>query len=290
MTNIISPHPEPFWEVRVHDLSIDPSLTGLCVGYEMEKWRADQLAEHMMEWLPDFALSSSERAGVHSGNMVRLMREAARKIYKSEKFKSRGEFGELFLHAAIRTVFGSVPAISKIYYKTSANDTVKGFDAVHVVGPPDCMELWIGEVKFYKNINSAIRDVVSEIESHTQRDYLKDEFLWIKGKLDERDPHAQQLKKLLSPNVSLDTVFKRACIPVLLTYESDCVGRHTACSDEYIQGFEEEVIKNHSSFVAKMKAIEISPALNVRLFLLPIHLKNELIAALDRNLKSWQNK
>lgn len=290
MTYSPTPHPDPFWQVRVHDLEIDPSLTGLCVGYELKEWRAKQFAEHMMEWLPDFALTSSELALVSPGNMVRLMREGARKIYDSEKFEKRGEFGELFLHAAVRTVFQSEPAISKIYYKTSANDTVKGFDAVHVVGPPDDMELWIGEVKFYKDIGGAIRDVVAEIRDHTHRDYLKDEFMWIKGKIDDASAHAKQLRKLLSPNTSLDEVFTRACVPVLLTYESDCVAGHDVCSAEYCDALEDELRDHHSRFMEKLGELALPDGLSVRLFLLPLHIKEALINALDENLKVWQDR
>lgn len=290
MTYSPTPHPDPFWEIRVHDLQIDPSLTGLCVGYELKAWRARQFAAHMMEWLPDFALTTSELASVSPGNMVRLMREGARKIYDSEKFKNRGEFGELFLHAAVRTVFKSEPAISKIYDKTSANDTVKGFDAVHVVGPPDDMELWIGEVKFYKDISAAIRNVVAEIEDHTQRDYLKDEFLWIKGKIDGASEHAAQLRKLLSPNTSLDVVFKRACIPVLLTYESDCVAGHDECSAAYCDALEAELRSHHAKFAEKLSELALPEGLVIRLFLLPLHIKEALIDALDENLKTWQDR
>jgi hypothetical protein len=290
MTYSPTPHPDSFWEIRVHDLQINPSLTGLCIGYELKEWRAKQFAAHMMEWLPDFALTSSELASVSPGNMVRLMREGARKIYESEKFNNRGEFGELFLHAAVRTVFQSEPAISKIYYKTSANDTVKGFDAVHVVGPPDNMELWIGEVKFYKKIDTAISDVVAEIEVHTQRDYLRDEFLWIKGKIDDASEHAAQLRKLLSSNTSLDVVFKRACIPVLLTYESNCLASHDECSAAYCSAFEAELRIHHTMFMKKLSKVKLPEGLVVRLFLLPLHIKKALIEALDEKLRAWQDR
>ncbi len=290
MTYSPTPHPDLFWEIRVHDLQIDPSLTGLCVGYELKEWRAKQFAAHMMEWLPDFALTSSELASVNPGNMVRLIREGARKIYDSEKFKNRGEFGELFLHAAVRTVFQSEPAISKIYYKTSANDTVKGFDAVHVVGPPNNMELWVGEAKFYKEINAAIRDVVAEIEDHTHRDYLKDEFLWIKGKIDNTSEHAAQLRKLLSPNTSLDVVFKQACIPVLLTYESECLASYDECSAAYCVAFEYELRNYYSKFIKKLNEVALPSGLVVRLFLLPLQVKEALIRALDENLRTWKDR
>lgn len=276
--------PKPLLEVRVHDISESPSVTGLCVGYELGQWRAAQFADHLMEWLPEFSLTYSEIQGIHSGNMVALMREAAKKVYASKKFENRGEFGELFLHAAIRQVFGSLPAISKIYYKSSLNETVKGFDAVHVVNDVDGLQLWLGEAKFYNDIGRAIRDVVEELKIHTERDYLRDEFLLITGKIDQGWPHADKLEMLLSPNTSLDQVFKAVCIPVLLTYDSPCVAQHQACSQAYIDEFVDEILLNYNKFKSK----DLPENITIHLFLLPLELKEKLIAELDRKLRGWQ--
>jgi hypothetical protein len=216
--------------------------------------------------------------------MVALMREAAKKVYASKKFENRGEFGELFLHAAIRQVFGSLPAISKIYYKSSLNETVKGFDAVHVVNDVDGLQLWLGEAKFYNDIGRAIRDVVEELKIHTERDYLRDEFLLIAGKIDQGWPHADKLEMLLSPNTSLDQVFKAVCIPVLLTYDSPCVAKHQACSKAYIDAFVDEILLNYNKFKSK----DLPKNITIHLFLLPLELKEKLIAELDRKLRGWQ--
>src|SRR5262245_48153271 len=119
------PRPEPFLVVRVHDPEIQPSLSGLCAGYERGEWRARQLVDHIMDWLPEFALTASECAALGHQNATKLIRSAARRVYESEKFRNRGEFGEVLLHAAIRQVFDSLPAVSKIYYKSANNDNVK---------------------------------------------------------------------------------------------------------------------------------------------------------------------
>lgn len=275
--------PDAFLEVRVHDLSSNPSIIGLCVGYEKGQWRNTQFTNHIMEWLPEFCLTHSEIEGVHSGNMVALIRAAAKKVYQSGKFKNRGEFGEVFLHAAIRQVFGSLPAISKIYYKSARNETVKGFDAVHVVSATDGLELWLGEAKFYDDVKRAIRDVIAELQLHTEVDYLRDEFLLLAGKIDPNWPHADALKKLISPNTSLDVVFKRACIPVLLTYDSKCVSNHAECTADYIKEFKDEISEYHKVFSSK-----VLPSVSIHLFLLPLHKKKELIIELDKKLKGWQ--
>ena len=129
-----------------------------------------------MEWLPEFALDHTEQQNINAGSAARALRNAAQRVYQTDKFKKRGEFGELLLHIAVRQVFGSIPAISKIYYKDSVNATVKGFDCVHIVDAPQSLELWLGEVKFYESAARAITDVVKELEAHTQHDYLRREF------------------------------------------------------------------------------------------------------------------
>jgi hypothetical protein len=278
------PSPDPFLTVRVHNRDAQPSLSGLCVGYERGEWRAQQLADHVMDWLPEFALTASECTTLGHQNATKLMRSAAKRVYDSEKFKNRGEFGEILLHAAIRQVFDSLPAVSKIYYKSANNDTVKGFDAVHVVGPPEDLELWLGEAKFYDDISRAIPDVVAELHKHLETNYLRDEFALIVNKIDPKWPHAEVLKKLLQPEVSLDDVFTRVCIPVLLTYDSPCVAGHTSCDSAYVKAFEQEITKHYGAFCGR----DLPNEIRIHLFLLPLHQKKVLVEVLDTKLKAWQ--
>jgi hypothetical protein len=285
----LTPIPDSFLTVRVQQTQVMPSLCGLCVGYERNEWRITQFAQHVFEWLPEFALTPSEWQSMQHANSVKLMRRAAQQVYKSKKFAKRGEFGELLLHAIVRQVHNSIPAISKIFYKTADNDTVKGFDAVHVVGSPDDLELWLGEAKFYNRIGAAIRDVVAELEVHTDTDYLRAEFNLIVGKLDDAVPHTEKLKKLLSPNTSLDEVFNRVCIPVLLTYDSECIANHTSCCQNYEAAFKAELEMNHGKFIkAISKKKGIPKDVTIHLFLLPLAEKKKLVEAFDERLKTWQ--
>ena len=277
--------PVSFLKIRLHDLSVQPGLTGLCVGYEQKEWRASQFAQHILEWLPEFALNHAELIDINSGNAVPMIRNAAKRVYESKKFENRGEFGELFLHAAIRETFDSVPAISKIYYKSSRNETVKGFDAVHVVANKSGeLELWLGEAKFYTDIKSAVSAVVAELQVHTTANYLRDEFLLIRGKIDSQWPYVKQLSELLSDNKSLDEVFARACIPVLLTYDSDCLAQHTNCDGAYEAAFEKEMREHYATFISK----KLPEDVEIHLFLLPLNTKETLLKCLDERLKLWQ--
>lgn len=275
----------PFFNIIIHKDDTFPDLHGVCAGFESRQWRKEQLVDYLFEYLPEFALTYSEVENLTGENVVAKMRQVVMSIYQSEKFKNRGEFGELLLHAIIRETYKTIPAISKIYYKDGPNETVKGFDAVHVVVADDSLELWLGEVKFYNNISNAISDVIEELNQHVEVRYVRNEFVAITNKIDDQWPHADRLKTLLHPHTSLDDVFSNTCIPVLLTYDSSVLTRYDNKCDEYVQEISEELQKNHKIFCDKLGDFPLT----IHLFLFPLNTKAELIKSLESKLKIWQN-
>ena len=278
--------PDEFLELYVHDLTSSTGKTGASVGYEQNVWRCEQFADHILEWLPEFALSPAETDSLRANNAVAFVRKAARSIYATDKYQRRGEFGEILLHILMRQSFHTIPAISKIYYKDNSNDTVKGFDAVHVLNSdhdPE-LELWLGEAKFYQNVTAAIEDVIVEIRNHTEHDYLRQEFAVIGNKINDDWPGSQALKDLIHRNRSLDEVFARMCIPVLLTYDSPTVKRHNIADDTYITDFIDEINQNYARF----QRAGLPDSIRVHLFLLPLKRKAELVEALHKRLKALQ--
>ena len=287
-------HPEPFLELKIHNLDSTPPISALCAGYECGEWRSSQLAEHAMEWLPEFCLTANELKSITSSNALKMIRKAAQSVYQTDKYKNRGEFGELFLHIILRQIYGSIPAISKIYFKDAVNNTVKGFDAVHIINikdtkdTKDTFELWLGEVKFYNNARQAIYDVIGEIQEHTKQDYLKNEKMLLLNKIDidPKSPFYPILSKLLAPNTSLDELFDCACIPILITYDSKTLKKHTKTTKEFNLELEHEVMKVFDDFKNKISNLTIPIKLHV--FLLPLQEKSVLIKKLDEELKRLQ--
>ena len=271
--------------VVLHEVATDRSISGLCAGYETKLWRHSALAEFLMESLPDFCLTYSEYTEIGHESAVRMIRKAARSVYSTGKFKNRGEFGELLLHVILKMTMDTIPAVSKIYYKDSANDTVKGFDAVHVVPSASGLELWLGEVKFYENASSAIRDVADELEQHLLSDYLRAEFVAILNKVDEKWPHAKNLMRLLDSKTSLDQVFETFCIPVLLTYDGPTTARHEIFSDSY----KEELIYEMREIKKRFDARVIAIPHRIHLFLVPMKTKKMLVEELNRKLEAMRS-
>lgn len=276
-------HPEEFLSIRVNLLEPPVPLTAACAGYELGRWRCKELAKHILQWLPEFALTYSELTSISHANAVVKIAKAARVIYTSDKYESRGEFGEILLHILLRQHIGTIPAISKIYFKDSSNLTVKGFDAVHVK-EGTALELWLGEVKFYQDISSAINAVIEELKEHTAADYLRSEFVAITNKLDKDWGYSEELRKKLSRSRSLDEIFTEICIPILLTYDSTVINNYNEVSDEFLLEFEEEVKDNLGVFIGKLPEIPIK----IHLFLLPLEEKRELVKEMDEALKNAQ--
>ena len=109
--------PDAFWnKLIIHDLSISPKLTGLHVGHELNAWRYDHFVKYIFEWLPEFALKYSDLTKINAATAVKFIERAAQTVYNTDKYRNRGEFGELFLHAIVRELFNSEPVISNIYY------------------------------------------------------------------------------------------------------------------------------------------------------------------------------
>lgn len=276
--------PVPFFEVIVEKRDPASGLLGLCAGFECGEWRHDQLAQHLIDQVPDFALSERDLAGMDGRNVMQLLRTAFKHIYESNNYKRRGEFGELLLHAVLRQHFNTLPAIKKIFFKSALNDTVKGFDAVHVVPTESGLELWLGEVKFYTDISAAIRDVVKELRVHTEKNYLRNEFTLIRPKVDSEWPHAEKLEALTSPNTSLDKVFEACVFPTLLTYDSATIAAHTESTATYRDALRAEFERHHLSFGAN----GLPRRIRLHLILVPLKSKQQLIDALHVRLKAAQ--
>jgi hypothetical protein len=252
------------------------------VDYELGAWRAEALARHILEWVLDYALRRAEREHLSPGRVLEITKRAMKATFGNGG--DRGVPGEILLHAVCRQFFGSDTVINKVWFKSANNDTYKGFDGVHSVHVGDRLELWLGEAKFYRNIDRAIRSVVNELEDHLETEYLRAEFALVASKIDDAHPHADQLRQLMHPNSSLDEVFDQIVVPILLTYDSaSTIGHDKVCS-EYNAALEAEVRRVWLKLTNKL-GTRLPVA--VRLFLIPLADKTAVEKALAAELLKW---
>ena len=146
------------------------------------------------------------------------------------------------------------------------------------------LDLWLGESKFYSDYKQAARDVAEEINDHIKHEYLRNEFLVIAPKIESTWEHADELQRLLDRNASFDVVFPRIHIPVLLTYDSPCIQKHSVASPQCVREFIREVTENYEYFCEKTATFNTT--VEVHLFILPLESKADLVDTLHTRLQA----
>ncbi|WP_260691936.1 HamA C-terminal domain-containing protein [Gemmobacter fulva] len=279
----LSSIPDPFLEIRCTTVLGDHTAYTLCAGYEGDEWRAKKLAAHIFAWLPQVALDQTRRDTFDTGNWHERVELAAAHIYRTKKTLSRGEIGEILLHIACVQQFNTLPVLCKLVLKTSHNDTVKGFDAVHVVYTGDQIEFWLGESKFYKNPTAAINDALNSIRNHLLPTFLDTEKAMIYGHIPADFPKADEIRKFFHRNTSSDELIKRSVVPVLICYESKSVASSKKLTAEYSEALTKEIATLHNEFISKGLDIKIT----IQLIFIPMHLKTVLISHFDKMLEAF---
>lgn len=254
------------------------------VGFEQNKFRLQPLVDVLADVIPEFAL------GYHSGKAIPLtklrkkLKEAATRVYTTDNYKKRGEFGELILHLLLRDFCGSIPLISKIWFKDTDNATVHGFDGVHIVVSGDSKKLWLGESKLYKGGREGVKELAIDLKLHIERDYLRREFNLIETKLPDTAPDIEHWRTLLHEHRRLEEVLDNICIPMVCTYSSPIYEIHNDNTAQFISDF----IAECHSLKAVFDEKKIKTDVDVLLMLLPVPSKDELLSELEKRLKSMQ--
>ncbi len=256
-----------------------------CAGFELSEWRCSGLADNLIEWIIDYALKSDElRDTNHTNTFVRL-KQAASRVYTSEKYERRGEVGEIAAHAVCRTYFNTIPVAARVNYLSASNDPVKAFDLVHVkYVNEDDIELWLGEAKFFKNRSDAIRDAITSISAHITAGFLTNEKLLLGPQVSNDIPLSAKIKKLLSAESSLDELIGSAVFPVLIAANSDATASNTSASN----GYSVEVDAEMKVLWEKLKDSGLTERIKLKLLYIPLGDKDALNEAFDVRQKGLQ--
>lgn len=266
---------------------VSPKAEAYCAGFEIEKWWCDGLANNLVEWIIDYALKSDELVSLNHTNSYVRLRQAAARVYTSPKYERRGEVGEIAAHAVCRAYFHTIPIAPRVNYLSASNDPVKAFDLVHVrCTDADEVELWLGEAKFFKNRADAIKDAINSITSHITSGFLTNEKLLLGPQISNDIPHSEEIKELLSSEVSLDQLIGKAVFPILIAANSDATKKHTKHSDAYAEDVRAEMDK----LWQQIQASGLTSKIRLFLIYVPLGDKDMLNAAFDARLKGLQIK
>lgn len=298
--------------VKVSENDID----GLFLNHDLTDdgtyaYMEDEFISAVMRYLPEYAMGE-EPAPTSLIDMVPYLKETAQSVIKVKKVKeikqyidentpydqwdkeildiymTKGIFSELILHFLLRSMYNTIPLISKIYFKDSFAHEAHGFDSVHI---SDDKKLWLGETKFYNNSKRGINALIDDLNTHFKHDYLKEQFLIINRALSHKNPERETWIKKLNSATRLEEKLGMVVIPLLCIYEDDVT---TSVIEEINAGADTDTLvlehmtalkdyfDQHNTFVHKERVQTL-------LILLPVECKKRIVVEMLTRIFNMQN-
>jgi hypothetical protein len=276
--------PRRFLERVFFEEKPDLSQKICCAGFEFQAWRCDAFADHLIEWLPEYALVEEE-LNVNHGNMYVKLKQAALRVYSSGKYKQRGEAGEIAIHAICREFFSTVPISPRVFYKSTSNDVIKAFDMVHArFAPGRPVQLWLGESKLYADSASAIAEAIKSVTDHLESGFLKSQKLILGPQIPKATPSYNEVMELFEPQTTLDKFLSSAVFVIGILADSKGAQGATTINDAYIETLKAELAPLH----VKLSAAAFPARIRIVLVYVPLATKADLVKAFDSKLKGLQ--
>ena len=160
---------------------------------------------------------------------------------RGDNYPDTGGYGELLLFL-ILSIFYQVPKfVTKARLRSTTREQIKGFDCAHFSIHGDEVTLWLGEAKFHQSIDGAISKALKSLNDHlNDTDKIKSELKLLGGEIEINktlDPETfELLKGYVNGGKSLNKV--NIAVPVLCTYDSDCIKSFSNVSDADIDSDE----------------------------------------------------
>lgn len=264
------------------------------------------LAQTIMDVLPEYAFADNEQP-IKPHLYMKKVREAARCMYDTSAYKAinkyyieqdntfeeeaksaraigRGEFGEILLHLLLRDFKGTIPLVSKLYFKDSRGVPAHGFDAVHISLEENI--LWLGESKLYTGATAGLADLINDLKHHLTKDFLSSEYTIIKKNLLVNNiPDRDYWIERLSKNVRLEDMISQVNIPMLCVYND--TRRFEKCLSEAIEDIVpifEPRFRELKQYFDDNNDAPLKNKLNIILFLFPVMDKEKFVLELHKRL------
>ncbi|MBS6522858.1 MAG: DUF1837 domain-containing protein [Intestinimonas butyriciproducens] len=274
-------------------------------------FQLESLANAIIETIPEYVFADYKGSSLPLAGSVSRLREAAKSIYKIKEYElmyrayvlndaaamekiekssymNRGEFGELLLHLLLRDVKGTIPLISKVYFKDSPSVPAHGFDAVHIT--PENKILWLGESKFYSDAEQGLNALLNDLNEHFKRDYLNEQFVIIKKNLENNSiPQREEWLERLTNCTRLSDELSMINIPLLCMYPHDIYKKFSNMNDMSAVLYHEANVRELKAYFDSHNKHPLKTSLNIILLLFPIESKKELVTRLHEKLWHMQN-
>lgn len=289
-------------------------VNGLLINHDLTddgdySFMEDTFVEIVMNYLPEYAMGY-DFDSMTPLQIVPILREVAKSVIKIKKidkikqyldsetpykqwdsdilktYNSKGIFSELILHFILREIKGTIPLISKIYFKDTNAIEAHGFDAVHITDK----KLWLGETKFYTDGKQGIRELIEDLNKHFNHDYLKEQFVIIKRAIIKNELRDEWIEKL-SNATKLEEKIDMIIAPLLCIYNDQVASEIISAINEKRDS--DTIFFNHidemKKYFEENNDFKNRDKLKTLLILLPVESKDRIVAAMLSKIYNMQN-
>ena len=270
--------------------------------FEDGKWRFQKFQNFIWNNIIEAALSQDEKeklAGQYQSSLI----EAAKNLRLTDEHETGkgSELAEILLYGIMKHYYKGLPAVPKIFYKQNNQDNAKGADSVHIVlEDNDDFSIWLGEAKFYKDLDAAMGAAIDSIKEALGTEKLKKENRIITGLndidklLEDNKGLRTKIKLFLDNGNSIDDFKLKLHIPILLLYECEKTKNNTIMSNKYrieIKAF--HISKAREYFDKQIEQLNSIPQytdIKFHLILFPVPNKQDIVDKFISNVKFYKEQ
>lgn len=280
--------------------NIDSHYVLSCINdFENGKWRYDWFNRTILNNMKETCLSAREREALCDRPYDLLSESAINlRIPKETDVGYGSEISEILLYMIMKSHFGALPVVPKIFYKQNVNDNAKGADSVHVVLDENGFTLWLGEAKFYSAFSdSLITKTVQSIKESLKDDKIKKENCIITNlndldKLISDKSKCDEIRDALNKKHSLDKIKSILHVPILILYQCDITAMETIMNDGYVEEIKMEHSKHASDYFKKhesvLSEIPMIEKIAFHLILIPVPEKKTVVEKFMNSVKTYR--
>lgn len=292
-----------FLDVNKDD-SLEPienkTLLSLLNDYQEGRWRHSKFHNFIWDNIAETSLSYNEREKLIDQSRTKLIESAkSLRITDSEKDIGKGsELAEIVLYGIMKSHYGALPVVPKIFYKQNSQDNAKGADSVHIVVNDNDFTIWFGEAKFFNDISdSRLGDIVKSVGNSLETNKLQRENSIICNVSDIDalildDNLKEKIKKSLSHMESTDMLKPKLHIPILILHECDITAKSKYFSDDYrsamVEYHSDRATAYYKKHIEKLSDIHLYELITFHLIMIPVPDKENIVDRFVRDVKHYK--
>lgn len=271
---------------RIDETTLRRAMISYDTRYELQRWRTEQLADYLANWLPEMALRASELVEVRAQNLLQMLGRAIREISRHSQIDVATLLAETLLHVVLRHCFSSEPIACKLFF--SSPKGTQSFGNAHIVHSEGGDRLWMGRsaIATASNYHEVVKSVTDSLRVILNPDFLKLEREIIVLLREPNHLLPTTLNSALAKNSPIDELLKVIAIPILIAYDS------ASLCDGFCEDYQDKLI---AEAIAQYEHLKLAlpsavKTIHVHVFFLPAESVMKLTSAFDARIEGLRRE